>query len=164
MAQDEADVDAGGGSSKVFLVLGLLGGLAIGGGGGYYYFKSVDPTAQTAGEEKPKKPKGPLHSITFERLAVPIYASGGRFIGNYFIDLAVQVRGNDHQITVKRSQPQLQHAFLSAISQANLMREDAPTQIDHDKAAAVLKKKADEILGRGIVEDVAILNSMRLSR
>jgi flagellar basal body-associated protein FliL len=166
MAQDDIIETGGGGGSKVFLVLGLLLGVAIGGGLGYYYFSSQAPEA--AGEQaKKKKPKGPLLSVTFERIAVPIYVQSGnsnRFVGNYFIDLAVQTRGSENQNAVNRIKPQLQHAFISVISKADLMQEDSPLEIDHDKATAALKDKANEVLGDDIVEAISILSAMRLSR
>jgi len=166
MSQDDVSMDAGSSSGKLFLLLGLLGGIAIGGGLGFYYFKTMAPEGEAQVEEK-KKPKGPMQTIGFERIAVPIYLKSQnttRFVGNYFVDLAVQVYGNENQILVKRSQPQLQHAFISAISQSDLMREDSPLQLDHDKVAAVLKKKAAEIVGPGVVENISILNTMRLSQ
>ncbi len=166
MSQDDVSIHEGSGSGKLFLILGLLGGIAIGGGLGYYYFKSMAPAHEAEAEVK-KKPSGPLLTVGFERIAVPIYVKSGnsaRFVGNYFVDLAVQVHGNENQILVKRSQPQLQHAFIAAISKNDLMREDSPLQLDHDKVAAVLKKKAAEIVGPNVVENISILNTMRLSR
>lgn len=165
MSQEEISTSEGSGSGKVFLVLGLLAGVALGGGLSYYYF-STQPTAEEAAQEK-KKPKGPLLSVEFPRIAVPIYLKDqnrSRFVGNYFVDLAVQVRGNDNQITVRRSEAQLQHAFIAAISQNDLMREDSPLELDHAKVAEVLKAKANSVLGAGTVENISILNSMRLSR
>lgn len=166
MAHDDASVESGSGSGKVFLLLGLLGGIAIGGGLGFYYFKSNAPTDEGEVVEK-AKPKGPLQTVEFQRIAVPIYMkteNSSRFVGNYFVDLSVQVRGNDNQILIKRYEPQLQHAFIAAISQADLMREDAPLQLDHDKIAQLLKEKAATVVGQGIVENISILNTMRLSR
>ncbi|NVJ98096.1 MAG: hypothetical protein HWE25_08090 [Alphaproteobacteria bacterium] len=164
MSQDEVAGSEGGGSSKVFLVLGLLAGVALGGGLSYYYFNTQVPASEE--EAREVKPKGPVHSIRFERIAVPIYLTSGnsrRFIGNYFIDLAVEVRGDDNQITIRRSETQLQHAFIAAISQNDLMREDSPLELDHEKVSSVLKARANSVLGSNIVQNVAILNSMRLS-
>ncbi len=168
MSQDPASVEPqGGGSGKIFLVLGLLGGLAVGGGLGYYYSKSTAEEQQTPKEEVKVAPKGPLIDIDFERIAVPIYAktdSGQRFLGNYFVDVAVQVRGEKNQIAVRRAETQLQHAFVSAISRTDLMREDSPLELDVDKVGQVLQAKANEVLGGKIVEAVLVKNAMRLNR
>ena len=168
MSQDPSSIEPqGGGSSKVLLVLGLLGGLAIGGGLGYYYSKSAGNSDGEHKEEVKKAPKGPLIDIDFERIAVPIYAKNGntqRFLGNYFVDIAVQVRGEDNQIEVRRAETRLQHAFVSAISRTDLMREDSPLELDVDKIGATLKSKANEVLGDGIVEAVLVKNAMRLNR
>ncbi len=170
MSQDGENIDSGsGGSGKMLLVLGLLGGIAIGGGLGYYYSKQ---NAEHGGGNEVKKevakPKGKLLTIDFERLVVPIYqkreSGPSRFIGNYFVDFSVEVRGEDKQIAVKRSEPQLRHAFLSTISKTDLMREDDPFQLDPEKAGEALKATADKVMGSGVVQRVTISNAMRLSR
>ena len=163
---EEAD-DSDGGSGKVFLVLGLLIGAGLGAGGGFYLFGggSSDTGGDTAQQVEQAQPKGDLIAIPFDRMPVPIYAERNgqrRYLGNFFIDLQVNVRGEDNQIAVKRSQTQLQHAFLSAISKANVMRADSPTELDIDKAAGILKTKAGEVIGSGIVESVTITKSMRI--
>lgn len=161
-------MESEGGSGKALLVLGLLGGLALGGGLGYYYSKNAADSSPDSGTEEVKKElKGPVLSIDFERVAVPLYSksdSGSRFLGNYFIDLVVQVRGEDRQIAVRRAETQLQHAFVSAISRADLMREDSPLELDVDKVGRVLQDKANEVLGQGVVEAVLVKNAMRLNR
>lgn len=167
MSQDDVIETDSGGSGKVFLVLGLLAGVAIGGGFSYYYFGSQGGGDQVEEKVEKKKPKGDAFDIKFERVAVPIYQHRDgrtRFIGNYFIDLSLQVYGEEDQISVRRMEPQLQHSFISVISSTNLMREDSPLELDNDKAAAAIKKKANEVLGEQIVDSVAILNAMRVSR
>lgn len=168
MAQDPASVEQqGSGSGKVLLVLGLLGGLAVGGGLGYYYSKNAGGNEAATKEEVKVAPKGPLIDIDFERIAVPIYAktdNGQRFLGNYFVDIAVQVRGEENQIAVRRAETQLQHAFVSAISRTDLMRADSPLELDVDKVGDLLKRKANEVLGGKIVEAVRVKNAMRLNR
>jgi len=157
-----------GGSGKVFLVLGLLIGAGLGAGGGFYLFggSSGGDDAENPTLVEQTNSAVPLQAVPFERIAVPIYAKRGttrRYIGNYFVDLHVNVRGEENQIAVKRSQSQLQHAFISAISKADLMREDSPTELDVDKASGILKAKAADVLGAGVVESVTITQSMRIS-
>lgn len=166
---EETETESEGGSGKVFLILGLLVGVAVGGGGGY--FMSGDDEAEATGnsktEKKVAKPRDPLISVPFERISIPIYAERGnsrRFIGNYFVDVDVQVSGETNQIAVKRSISQLTHGFISAISKANLMSENNPTELDLDKAAKVLKKRADSIMGKGIVSNVVITEAVRMPR
>lgn len=164
----EDAVEEGGGSGKVLLILGLVLGVGIGGGAGYF-MSGQDAGAPTDAEEtvKEEKPKGDLLPIDIEKLTVPIYSvrnDSRRFIGNFFVDVRLQVYGQDKQITVKRAETQLQHAFLSAMSRADLMVEGSGSEIDFDKAARILKARADEILGAGIVEDVSIVKSVRMTR
>jgi hypothetical protein len=165
MSEDVTDGE--GGSSKVFLVLGLIVGLGLGAGGGFYYFGAGGGDGEVAEDGSPSEEnREPVIPIAFDRLAVPIYATRGnsrRYIGNYFVDLHVNVRGADNQIAVKRSMSQLQHAFVSAISRAELMREESPTELDIDKAADLLEAKANEVLGTGIIDSVTISKSMRVS-
>jgi len=164
MSEESSEVE--GGSGKVFLVLGVLLGLGLGGGGGYYYFGGKTETSAGEVEKVKKVVKEALIAVPFERIAVPIYATRGssrRYIGNFFIDLHVNVQGADNQIAVKRSMSQVQHSFVAAISRSDLMREGSSTELDIDKAADILKRKADEVLGVGIVESVTITKSMRIA-
>ena len=168
MSEETPDNDAEGSSGKVFLVLGLLLGVGLGGGGGYYYFggSGEEATEGTVEEVIEAAPVEELIPITFERIAVPIYATRGtsrRYVGNYFLDLHVNVVGQDDQILVKRSLSQLQHAFISAITKGDLMREESRTELDIDKAAELLKNKAAEVVGAGVVKSVTITKSMRVS-
>lgn len=163
----EETVAEEGGSGKVFLILGLLVGLGLGAGGGFYYFGGSSDSGgdEATAEEQRVEQREPLTPIEFERIAVPIYATRGTrrsYIGNYFIDLNVNVRGADNQIAVKRSMSKLQHSFISVISRSDLMQEENPTELDVDKTAKLLKDKADEVLGAGIVESITINNSMRI--
>ncbi|MCJ9430403.1 hypothetical protein [Kordiimonas marina] len=169
MSQDNASLESESGSGKMLLVLGLLGGLAVGGGLGYFYSKQFGSHegATTTSEAKPAKAEGKLLSVPFDRLAVPIYmhANGSsRFVGNYFVDIKVETHGEENQIKIRKAQPQLQQAFLSAISKNDMMRDDAPLEIDVDKAGDILKKKADEVLGPGVAERVLIMSALRVSQ
>ena len=172
MSEETQDNEAEGGSGKVFLVLGLLLGVGMGGGGGYYYFggsgDDASKAAAVAGVEEvaERTPAEELIPIVFERIAVPIYTVRGtsrRYVGNYFLDLHVNVVGQDDQILVKRSLSQLQHAFISAITKGDLMREDSRTELDIDKAAELLKNKAADVVGAGVVKSVTITKSMRIA-
>ncbi len=165
------DVDAeGGGSGKVLLVVGLLVGVGIGVGAGMF-LGGGDEAAPVDGEEavveEVEEPKGAQLAVNFSKLAVPIYSKSGnkrRFIGNYFIDIRVLVYGDDNQILIKRAEPQLQHAFLSAMIKSDLLREGTNSELDLDKTAEILKKTANKIVGAGVVHEVALLNTMRLAR
>lgn len=161
----ENEVEAGG-SAKGLLVLGLLGGLLIGGGLAYYYLKDQIASGdnETALEQEQENLQ-PLQAVRFERLTVPIYVRSGnssRYIGNFFINIDVLVRGDDNLIAVRRSEPQLQHAFISAISSADLMREGSSQQLDMEKTAQLLKAKANEVLGSNAVADVSVIEAMRI--
>ncbi len=167
MSEDAVEGESGG-SGKVLLILGLLVGAGIGAGAGIF-LSGGDEGAATEAEAKveEEEPKGELLPIDFEKLAVPIYTVRGsnrRFVGNFFIDVKLQVYGQEKQISVKRSEAQLQHAFLSAMSKADLMKDEASSEMDFDKAASILKAEADRILGGDIVANVSIIKSVRMSR
>ena len=168
MSQDKSDmeVEASGSSARGLMVLGLLGGLLIGGGAAYYLMKDqVTPADGSEQEEVEQEPRVPLQAISFERLTVPIYRQIGnsrRYIGNFFINIEVLVEGDDNVIAVRRSEPQLQHAFISAISSADLMQDDAPQQLDMDKTAQLLKRRGNSVLGSDIIADVSVVEAMRI--
>lgn len=162
----EIDVEGAGSSARGLMVLGLLGGLLIGGGVAYYLMKDQTSSAEGDGQEEVEaEPRIPLQAISFERLTVPIYRQVGsskRYIGNFFINIEVLVRGDANVIAVRRSEPQLQHAFISAISSADLMREDAPQQLDMDKTADLLKRRGNSVLGSNIISDISVVEAMRI--
>lgn len=163
---EETQVEEGG-SSKVFLILGLLLGVVFGGGGGYYFSQSKNPEPEAQEAEKQQAPKKELIAVPFERLAVPVYSMRGnrrRFVGNYFVNANVMVDGEANQIAVKRSLAQLQHGFISSISKSDIMKEGSQTELDLDKLGAVLERKAAEIMGSGVVENVSITEAMMMPR
>lgn len=169
MSQDGKDIDVDGGSSaKGLMVLGLLIGLGIGGGAAYFFLQDrlapADPNAPA--EEERVENREPLQAVRFERLTVPIYSVSGsrrRFIGNFFINIDVLVRGDSNLIAVRRSEPQLQHAFIAAISQNDLMREDSPQQLDLEKTAQLLKSRANSVLGSDVVAEVSVIEALRIA-
>jgi len=167
MSENSKDnqIDAGG-SGKGLLVLGLLGGLMVGGGLAYYYLKDqIQSGGDVSTKQQDQEDLEPLQAIRFERLTVPIYARSGnssRYIGNFFINIDVLVRGDDNLIAVRRSEPQLQHAFISAISSADLMQEGSSQQLDMEKTSGILKAKANEVLGSDAVADVSVVEAMRI--
>lgn len=163
---EEAEIEEGG-SSKVFLILGLLLGIAFGGGAGYYFSGGGEAESEQSSREKKAPAKKDLIAVPFERLAVPIYSTQGnrrRFMGNYFINANVLVDGEANQIAIKRSLAQLQHGFISSISKADLMKEGSETELDLDKVAKIFEQKAAEIMGAGVVEDVAITEAILMPR
>ncbi|MEX0300657.1 MAG: hypothetical protein AB3N28_16400 [Kordiimonas sp.] len=163
---EEAEIEEGG-SSKVFLILGLLLGVAFGGGAGYYFSGGNEAQPTENGAEKTAPVRKELIAVPFERLAVPIYSSRDsrrRFLGNYFINANVMVDGEANQIAIKRSLAQLQHGFISSISKTDVTKEGSPSELDLDKLADVFKKKATEIMGAGVVESVAITEAILMPR
>lgn len=169
MAQNNNDIETdAGGSAKGLLIIGLLGGLVIGGGVAYFYANSQQQATDQddTSQKVAVKNQAPLQSVRFDRLTVPIYTnrSGSpRFIGNFFINIEVLVRSDTNLIAVRRSEPQLQHAFISAISKSDLMQEGSNQQLDLEKTAEILKNKANEVLSGNIVEAVSVVEAMRIS-
>tara|TARA_R110002096_G_scaffold126381_9_gene273211 strand:- start:631 stop:1128 length:498 start_codon:yes stop_codon:yes gene_type:complete len=163
---EEAEIEEGG-SSKVFLILGLLLGIAFGGGAGYYFSGGDETAPEQGSSEQKKKVQKDLIAVPFERLAVPIYSVQGnrrRFMGNYFINANVLVDGESNQIAIKRSLAQLQHGFISSISKTDVMKADSQSELDLDKLARVFEQKAVEIMGAGVVESVAITEAILMPR
>ena len=164
---EESQVEEGG-SSKVFLILGLLLGVVFGGGGGYYFSMGNSPQSdEQETQEKKTVERKQLIAVPFERLAVPVYSTRGsrrRFVGNYFINANVMVDGEANQIAVKRSLAQLQHGFISSISKSDIMKEGSSTELDMDKLASVLERKAIEVMGSGVVENISITEAMMMPR
>ncbi len=164
--KSEIEVEGAGSSARGLMVLGLLGGLLIGGGVAYYLMKDDTASSDDGNQEEVRQePRIPLQAISFERLTVPIYrkiGSSRRYIGNFFINIEVLVRGDENVIAVRRSEPQLQHAFISAISSADLMQEDAPQQLDMDKTAQLLKRRGNSVLGSDIITDISVVEAMRI--
>ncbi|WCL52989.1 hypothetical protein [Gimibacter soli] len=171
MAAEDAAQPGGGKGSKMLLIVGLVLGLGLGAGGGFFLFgnQAEEGAADEHAAAEPEVPAGPTdpQSHTIERLAVPIYASrGGKmsFLGNYFIDLTIEVDGAENLDKVRAAGPRLQHAFISAISKTDLMRADSPMELDLDKAADVLKERANSVLGNDVVYAVSVSKAVRASR
>ena len=123
------------------------------------------PEGQEEEVERRPEPAKELQAVRFERLTVPIYQRVGnnrRYIGNFFINIDVLVDGDDNLIAVRRSEPQLQHAFISAISSADLMQENSPQQLDMEKTSRLLMQRANAVLGSNIVENVSVIEAMRI--
>ena len=163
MAEETEIEEKSGGGGKILLIVGLLAGLAIG-GGAVFFFLLPKGGEEGAEEVAEKKPPVELTSIMFEKLPVPIYRrhkGQARFIGNFFIDLNVNVEGNDNAVTVRRSMTRLQHAFLSEVGTGKLMRENSPTELDVDRAGKALAAAANKVLGDGTVHSVSIVTAVR---
>ena len=160
---DETEVEEkSGGGGKILLIVGLLAGLAIGGGAVFFLLPQGGEEGET--EVAEEKPPVELTSIMFEKLPVPIYRrhnGQARFIGNFFIDLNVNVEGDDNAVTVRRSMTRLQHAFLSEVGTGRLMRENSPTELDVDRAGKALAAAANKVLGDGTVHSVSIITAVR---
>ncbi|MBL4836038.1 MAG: hypothetical protein JKY34_00550 [Kordiimonadaceae bacterium] len=162
----EADVDEGSSGTKLVVLGGLLG-VAIGGGAAWYFAGGAQPADPNSPKAVVREAPKELISVAFERLVVPVYATRKnrrRLMGNYLIDANIQVDGETHQIAVKRSVAQIQHGFISAISKSELMKTESSRELDTDKLARVLKKKASEIMGPGVIEDVTITAAMLMPR
>jgi hypothetical protein len=160
---EDADVEEkSGGGGKILLIVGLLTGLGI--GGGAVFFLLPQGEQGEAVEEIEDKAPVELTSITFEKMPVPIYRrhnGQARFIGNFFIDLDVNVENDENAVKVRRSTTRLQHAFLSEIGTGHLMREDSPTELDVNRAGKVLASAANKVLGDDTVHSVSITTAIR---
>ena len=166
-----SEIESSGPGSKTLLLVGLLIGLLIGGGVMLVLdLGAPPPTPEEMAEKKRRaalEPPKELFPVVFDRLTVPIYAkrSNGpsRYIGNYFIEVKLEVAEERKKISVERYKDRLQHGFLSAITKGSFMQEGSTTELDLDKIAAALKSKAGEIVGEGIVQNVVVTNARRVS-
>ena len=163
MAEDAEVDEKSGGGGKVLLIVMLLVGLAIGGGAVYFLLPQGGDEAVEVEEVEDEGPVE-LTSVTIEKMPVPIYRRhNGRaqFIGNFFIDLDINVESDDNAVLVRRSLARLKHTFLSEIGAGSLMREDSPTELDVKRADQVLTSAANKVLGDGVVHSVMIVTAIR---
>ncbi len=163
MAEDSDVEEKSGGGGKILLIVGLLAGLGIGGGAVFFLLPQGEQ-GEAVEEEVEEKVPAELTSITFEKMPVPIYRrhnGQARFIGNFFIDLDVNVENDENAVKVRRSTTRLKHAFLSEIGTGHLMREDSPTELDVNRAGKVLASAANKVLGDDTVHSVSIITAIR---
>ena len=162
---------AGGPGSKTLLLVGLALGLLIGGGAMLVLdLGAPPPTAEEIEAQKKKeaeKPPAELFPVKFDRLTVPIYVKrsngSSRYLGNYFVAVKLEVADEKNKIRVERLKDRLQHGFLSSITSGAYMKEGSQTELDLDKLSSLLKKKADEVVGKNIIVNVAVTEALRVS-
>lgn len=159
----------GGPGSKIILIIGLGIGILIGGGAMFFISTATpEPTEEELAEAAQKKIQIPdaLYAVQFDRLTIGIYTQGAngrrRYLGNYFVRVIVEVASEDHKIVVERLKNRLQHGFVSTIASGGYTRDDNDQELDLERLAELLKKKANTVIGDGIVLNVTVLEALRL--
>ncbi|GHF29083.1 hypothetical protein GCM10017044_25420 [Kordiimonas sediminis] len=153
------------GSSKLLLIVGLVLGLGIG-GAAVFFLMPEDDGSETQEVAEVTAPED-LQVVEFKEVLIPIYIKrDGRsvFIGNYTVDLSIEVDGTAAVDKVTSMESRLKHEFIATISTVNLMREDSGAELDFEKASKVLKEKAEAVVGKGVIYDLTVTKAMRISR
>lgn len=154
------------GSGKKLLIFGLIGGLAIGGGATFAALMFLGGGDQQAGEEEAVVEEEPLPELTQEyvklnRIPAALSGPSGRQLGYIFFDFSLEVKDAADRDWILVRRPILRDAFLRAISRNGVTYPDRPTEVDYKTLTARLTKVANAALGREIVTDVLVVNSMQ---
>ncbi len=160
------DIVEEGGGGKALLIVGIVLGIAMGAGLGYFVFSGSEKGADVSQESEVIADEKML-TISFERVALPIYltrSNGGRarFIGNYFLDISIEVEGDDDQARVNRARAPLTQAFISSISKGGFLQEGT-TEVDYPTATQKIKDAGNRLLGDNVIKRVSFTNVMRVS-
>ncbi|MEE8371444.1 MAG: hypothetical protein V3R73_04785 [Sphingomonadales bacterium] len=144
--------------------LGLLGSLLIFFGSQFFLFSS--------GEQGPGGPEEAVEEelpavdilwLEIKRIPASLTDANGRYLGTVFFDFKLELRTTEDQSYVSQQMPRIQHEFLKAVSVQGIGKKDAPTMIDYDRVAEMLKVAANNALGRDLVHSVVIPRGLRAS-
>lgn len=154
--------------TKLLIVAGLVGGLALGGGGAAAFFilgpkagsPKAEPVAKSAVDEE-GKPIGPaIAYVTLKGLSAPMI-SQGRILAYVLLDLSLEVAGAD-EARVTEQLPALQAAFLIEVTQRPVGKPDQPLMIDYEDVTKRLTAVANRELKGPVVKQVLVTQSIRM--
>lgn len=160
--------DAGGGGSKTLLILGLIIGIAIGGGAVFSFLgqQAPEPVANDVNgepKEPPKKVKE-LKAMDFDKLSIPVFQTrrGKTYgAGNYIIEFKLMCDPDSHEYVTK-FRFALRQEILTALNKYDVMQDGSSMMIDYDKAAKAIHYAANKIVGDDKVEEVIIVNAVKV--
>lgn len=156
------------GSNKLLLAAFLVIGLGFGGGGAYFFLNgdAVETDGTTEGiedaEDEEDVEELELRNVLFEGMAVPVYNTRGKYIGNYKITVKVITENDNDNVRVKNAKFELRHAFISRIAEGGLLQENS-AKLDYDKTANILKDIAKRVVGERIIYGVTIEDVVRVN-
>ncbi len=161
--------ESGGKSGFLLMILGVLGGIAIGAAafwfisGGLGNERQGDEEHSRVEEEKKVEEKKPvdLLIVPVRRFAVPLIDGRMRVLGYMWVDLAFEVEGPNNQSYVAAHVPELRDAFLRDLNRRQTTRTDRPGALDIGLLHERLETVTRQVLGENRVLNVRITNVER---
>ena len=159
------------GFGLLVLIIGIVGGLAIGGGAVYFLTRGGGEEAATnadasAAEEEAaaaeEEPAADLLIVSARRVAVPMIDGDLNVVGYMWVDLAFETDGPENQSYVSARLPALRDAFLRDLHSRRTTRIDRPGALDFDLVHERLEAATKATLGEGRVLAVRIVNAQRV--
>ncbi len=149
MSEDKA-ADGGGNKTPLFVVLALIGGLAIGGAAVFFLLPVFTGTPAQEPEtdavaEAAKEAKDVLR-INVERFAAPMIDFENRTKGYIWLDLTFEVDGPDHQSLLSARLPRVQAAMQRALHAGPTVDPDRPGAIDLKSIEARMLSAAESAI------------------
>ena len=119
--------------------------------------------AWASAEEKEEDEGGVLDAepeyIRLDPISVPI--RGKRKISHYvFLSLSLEVANSGETDRVQRYRPKLRDAFIRDLNGKTVLSKAGDGTLDFDAIKKRLIRRAEKILGKGIVTDVLIINAI----
>ena len=153
------------GFGLLVLVIGIVGGLAIGGGAVYFLTRGGGEEAATGAEPSAaneEEPAADLLIVSARRVAVPMIDGDLNVVGYMWVDLAFETDGPQNQSYVSARLPALRDAFLRDLHSRRTTRSDRPGALDFDLVHERLEAATRATLGEDRVLAVRIVNAQRV--
>jgi len=157
-----------GGMNKLLMIGLLVVGLAIGGGGAFFFLNQSNDAPEGDSleteeviEEEAVEVKD-LKFVLFEAMAVPIYDTRGKYIGNYKISVKILTANDNDNVKIKNQKFELRHAFNARLIKGGIFLPNS-NMLDYDKTANALKLIAKSIAGKNVVVGLVIDDVVRVN-
>lgn len=153
-----------GGKGKLLVIAVIAVALV---GGGIFAFSMFSggekETSETAGTAEPadSPPQPDVTYVEIERLPAAVTDSDGRTMGYVFLDISLELQGDEDRSFVSERLPRIQDAILRSISRDGISRPDEPGVIDFEGVSQRFKDAANSTLGREVVQRVLIPRALR---
>lgn len=177
MAEDKTEKEneppASKGKGPLLLILGVVGGLAVGGGAVYFLMPGAQdlPATETetatgepavAEHAAPVAPAVDLLLVQERRFAVPLINGEHKTLGYMWVDLAFEVDGPTRQSALATRMPELRDAFLRDLHARRTTREDRPGALDFDLLLERLGAATERVVGAEGYLAIRITNAQRM--